>query len=389
MKVLEFRPNQDNKKSVIIKVGITVFVILLILLISLYIANQNVRAFLDRYVFRKEILQDNTVSIQLKTEENVSIYAYDKYITVLSKNKLSCYTNSGNIACELEVTVNNPVYSATIRFLCIGEEKGKKVYLVSGENILWQKEIEGEIVKVNVNKNGYVSIILSGTSYKSIIITLSPEGKELFKTYLSSTMAVATDISNDNKYLAIAEANTSGTVIQSNIKVISMEKAASDPSNSVINTYSGENNQLVINIKYQEKGSLVCLYDDSIHVIEKEEDSKLLDIIEKATYYDINLKNNIVQVIEKSTGLFNTDTEVLITNIYYKAENIYKLSSSAKAIYAYGDVIAINIGSEVHFVSTNGWLLKKYVSSQEVDNIVLGDSIGGIIYSDKIEIIGL
>lgn len=389
MKVLEFRPNQDNKKSVIIKVGIIVFVILLILLISLYIANQNVRAFLDRYVFRKEILQDSTVSIQLKTEEDVSIYAYDKYITVLSKNKLSCYTNSGNIACELEVTVNKPVYSANNRFLCIGEEKGKKVYLVSGENILWQKEIEGEIVKVNVNKNGYVSIILSGTSYKSIIITLSPEGKELFKTYLSSTMTVATDISNDNKYLAIAEANTSGTVIQSNIKVISMEKAASDPSNSVINTYSGENNQLVINIKYQEKGSLVCLYDDSIHVIEKEEDSKLLDINEKATHYDINLKNNIVQVIEKSTGLFNTDTEVLITNIYYKAENIYKLSSSAKAIYAYGDVIAINIGSEVHFVSTNGWLLKKYVSSQEVDNIVLGDSIGGIIYSDKIEIIGL
>ena len=388
MKILEFKSNTKNKKN-ILKIGIILLGVSLILLISLYIANQNVREFFDRYIFRKEIMQDNVVAIDLRSEESEFVYAYDKYITVLSKNKLSCYTNSGNVGCELEVAINKPIYSANNRFLCIAEEKGKKVYLISGSNILWQKDVEGEITKVNVNKNGYVSIILTGTSYKSIIITFSSEGKELFKTYLSSTVATITDISNDNKYLAIGETNTSGTVIQSSIKIISMEKASSDPSNSVVYTYIGDNNELLINIKYQEKGNLVCLYDNSIHVIEKEQDSKLLDINENATQFDINLKNNIVQVVEKPSGLFTANIEVLITNVYHKTENIYKLNSSAKGVYTYGDVIAINIGSEVHFISTNGWLLKKYVSRQEVNKIVLGDSIGGIIYNDKIEIVEL
>ena len=388
MKILEFKSNTKNKKN-ILKIGIIVLIILLVFLISLYIANQNVREFFDRYIFRKEIVQDNVVAIDLKSEESEHVYAYDKYITVLSKNKLSCYTNSGNVGCELELTINKPIYSANNRFLCIGEEKGKKVYLISGSNILWQKDVEGEITKVNVNKNGYVSVILTGTSYKSIIITFSSEGKELFKTYLSSTIATTTDISNDNKYLAIAETNTSGTVIQSSVKIISMEKAVSDPSNSVVYAYSGENNELLINIKFQEKGSLVCLYDNSIHIIEKEQDSKLIDINENATQFDINLKNNIVQVVEKSSGLFTANIEVLITNVYHKTENIYRLNSSAKGVYTYGDIIAINIGSEVHFISTSGWLLKRYVSRQEVNKIVLGDSIGGIIYNDKIEIVEL
>lgn len=46
----------------------------------------------------------------------------------------------------------------------------------------------------------------------------------MFKTYLSSSKAVDVAISNDNKHLAIAEVDTSGTIIQSSIKIISIEK---------------------------------------------------------------------------------------------------------------------------------------------------------------------
>ena len=75
----------------------------------------------------------------------------------------------------------------------------------------------------------------------------------MFNTYLSSTRAVDVSISNDNKYLAIAEVDTSGTMIQSSIKVISIDKASTDPTNSLENTYKGEENKLITNIKYQNK----------------------------------------------------------------------------------------------------------------------------------------
>ena len=66
-------------------------------------------------------------------------------------------------------------------------------------------DLDGNISKININKNGYISLILS----ENIIVTVNPEGKELFRTFLSKTYGVDTDISDDNKYLAIAECITS------------------------------------------------------------------------------------------------------------------------------------------------------------------------------------
>ena len=67
----------------------------------------------------------------------------------------------------------------------------------------------------------------------------------------------------------------------------------------------------------------------------------------------------------------------------------YTASSVTKELYTYGNIIAINLGTEVEFISTDGWLVKRYVANQEITNIVVSDSIAGIIYRDKIEIINL
>ena len=62
---------------------------------------------------------------------------------------------------------------------------------------MWDGKVEGNISRIDVNKNGSISAITRGTSYKSVIITFDKNGKELFKTYLASTIAVASQISVD------------------------------------------------------------------------------------------------------------------------------------------------------------------------------------------------
>ncbi len=86
-----------------------------------------------------------------------------------------------------------------------------------------KKSVDGNLDKVTVNKNGYVSAIVTGTTYKSVIITYDEKGNELFKTYLSKTIAVDACVSPDNAEFAYAEVNNSGTTIQSNIKIISIK----------------------------------------------------------------------------------------------------------------------------------------------------------------------
>lgn len=64
--------------------------------------------------------------------------------------------------------------------------------------------------QISINKNGYVAVTVVDTSYKTVIEMYDNQGNRLFKTFLSSTRVISTTISNDNKYLAIAEIDTSG-----------------------------------------------------------------------------------------------------------------------------------------------------------------------------------
>lgn len=386
MEIMQFTPNKNKKiKKIAIIVFLGLIIIAGVIIASLYVTDEEFREKFDIYILRKQVTEDNTAQILGETGQ---VCAYDKYIGILNKSTLTLYNSSGNEVTKLNTMISNPIFEKSNKYLCVGEKNGQKIYLINGENISWEKEIEGNIIDINVNKNGFVSIIVTGTSYKTVIITFDDKGKEIFKTYLASTSAITTSISNDNKYLAIAEIDSSSAIIQSNIKIISIEKAKEDPTNSIIYTYKAENNDLIIDIKYQDKGNLVCLYDNSIHIIEGENDTELLKIDEKSDFIDINLKNYIIQTVE-TTEFFKSNIKLLMTNVSNKNESLYLTSGVLKSLEISENIVALNFSTEVHFVNSNGWLIKKYISSQGITDIVIGNSIAGIIYRNKIEVISL
>ncbi len=386
----EPKEKKMNKKKLLLIILIIIIAISLITIAIIYCNNKEVREWIDKNIFRKEVMQDKVITIELKEEQNGNIYAFNKYIGILNKNKFTIYGNTGNKEKELEVQISNPIFNSANRFLAIGEKKGKKVYLLTDKDISWETEIEGSISQVYVNKNGYVAVVIVDTIHKTVISVYNPQGKPLFKTYLSSTRTADVSISNDNKHLAIAELNTSGTVIQSNVKILSIEKASTDPTNSLENTYQSGINKLITNIKYQDKDKLVCMYTDSINVIENGEDKVLIENDKrKVIFQSIKLTNNATSVEEKSSGLFTADSLVSIINTDNKNTKEYTVDAVAKEIYTYGDIIALNLGTEIEFINTEGWLVKRYIANQEITNIVVSDTIAGIIYRDKIEIVNL
>ena len=384
----DLQTKKINKKKIIIISIIIVILIALITISIIYVKNQQVREWIDKNIFRKEVMQNNVTTIELKDEQNNNIYAFNKYIGILNKTKLSIYNQNGNEEAQLEIQISNPIFNSANRFLTIAENQGQKFYLIEDKEIKWEADVEGNISQINVNKNGYVAVVITGTSYKTVIAMYSPEGKELFKTYLSTSRAVDVSISNDNKYLAIAEVDTSGTVIKSNIKIISIEKASTDPTNSVEKTYEEENGKLITNIQYQDKNRLVCMYSNEIDVIEDEQEKNLVDNQnKKIIFQSIELTNNIISIEEESSGLFTANSSVNIINVQNKETKNYKAESVTKEIVTNGDKIALNLGTEVEFINTEGWLVKRYIANQEITSIVMSDSLAGIIYRDKIEIV--
>lgn len=377
-----------NKKKMIIAISIGIILVVVAITMLLYYSSRDVRKFLDQYLFRKNITQEKLDSIELNYDSNINVFAYDKKICILAENKLMQYNSSGKLENEIELEINNPVYNINNKYIAISEKNGSKLNLISGSEILWTKDVDGNISKININNNGYVSVILTGTAYKSVIATFDNKGNELFKRYLATTTVVDTTISNDNKYLAFAEVNTSGTTIQSNIKIVSIE----EPSESVIYTYKADNNKLITNIKYDDNNQIICMFDNEITSIQNENNTVLMSLRENGkniNFSNINLNNYIYRAIEENDGIFNTNTVIEIKGTTNDKNVVYTVEGAAKDIYSFNNVIAISLGQEIEFINTSGWLLKRYSSLQEVQNVVLGNGIAGIVYQDKVEIVNL
>lgn len=398
MKYYMFRP-KDKKTDFRTKklktgriVKISLFIIFIAIIASLlfeYKYNEQFREFFDVKVLRKEISNENTTQIDISSKTSPYVYTYNKYITILDKNTLEVYTSSSKPDFTLDIAVTNPIYADSNRFLCIAEKAGSKVFLISGQNIIWQKDIEGQIHKINLNKNGYVAVATSNSGYKTIITLYNPNGEEVFTTYLPTTYAADIEISSDNKYIAIAELNTSGTVMQSDVRVISVENAKTNPDEAFVKSYETENKSIISNLKYQDKDKLICMYNDRI--VSMEENTTDIKSIESNTLFaDIELNNSVIEITKQVGGILKTDYYAYITNLTTSKDAVYKLNGVPKAIYCNSDVIAINYGTEIEIINTGGWLIRRYKSSlQEVKDIRLTNNVVAVIYKDKVEIINI
>ena len=388
LKVKKIKNNKSKFSA--LKTCIIFFItVTIIFVIARYIADENFRNSFDTHILKKELSESNLSTIEINSDTNPYIYSYDKYITVLSKNKFLEYTSDGNIHASLDVNISVPLIDSDGSYLVLAEKEGQKLYLISGNNILWQDNIEGKISKVRVNKNGYVSIIITNTTYKSVIVVYRTDGTELFRRYLASNYALCTDISDNNKYLAIGEVDYSGTIINSYVNVISIQLAQSNPNNSIVNTYQSESGEIITNINYFDKDSAMCMFNSYIQKVTSTNNERIYDVNTNDLFIDINLDNNIGIVRKQSSGMFSYEYELAIRSLNNN-ESLYILDKDVpKNIIVKHNLIALCFGNELKIVNTNAWLLKNYTSSKEIKNIVLGDSIAGIIYKNKIEIINL
>lgn len=387
----EPKEKEINKKRLVISIVIIIMVILLTIITIIYKNNKGTRNWIDKNIFRKEIHQNKLVSIEIDEIDSSNIYAFGKYFGVLNKNKFDIYNDSGKKETSLDIEVTNPLFSYNNRYLVIAEKSGQKLYLIEDRKIILEEDVEGSIAQVTINKNGYIAITIVDTSYKTVIAMYNNKGELLFNQYLPSTRVVSTSISNDNRYLALAEVDTTGTMVQSNIRIISIENGINRTEDSVKKVYNSENNDLITNIKYQDRNKLLCMYTDKIVCIKEDESMETIQEYKdkKVTFASIDLANTSLTIEEKSSGLFTADSVINIINTSNKSKTLYTAEAVTKEIYTAEDVIALNLGSEVEFINTSGWLLKRYTAEQEVNSIVLSDSIACIVYRDKIEIINL
>ena len=376
-------------KKIISIVSIVILVTLIIGIIITYSLNEQVREYIDFNVLKKEKYEEKTSQIKLLDDKKSYVCAYGNNIGVLSNNILHIYNSYAKEQFKLNIEITDPIFKSEKQNLLIAEKSGNKVYFISGKNIIWQKDIVGEITKISINKNGYVAIIFSQNTYKTGVITLNPQGEELFKIFLSNSYAIDADISNDNKYVAIAELNTEGTQIKSSIRILALDKLETDVDGSTVLKKETDADQMIVSIKYNDANELIAMYDDGIYLIKNEENNKLIEFNTDTLFANIDSSKEIFEINQKHEESIESIAQLNMLNTINNKKNKYNLEEIPKELTVTSSKIAISTGREVYFISNNAWLIKKFTSKQEIKEIVLGEHIAGIVYNNKICVLGI
>ena len=244
---------QNRRRNRVIKFTILLIFILIIIttivLTCVYFCNVNFRKWCDEKIINKEVAQSKVKSITINKDENVQVFAYDKYICILRKKTLEFYNRIGSKEGAIEIDITNAEFSAAGRYLAVCEKNGQKICLISGKEKMYENNIEGNITQISVNRNGYLSVVISNTSYKSVVDVFDRNGKEIFKTNLRTARVVDVSISQDSKYLAIAEVDLSGIIIKSSVQIVSMDLAQTNPDEAFINKYEATTGKFIKNMK--------------------------------------------------------------------------------------------------------------------------------------------
>lgn len=359
------------------------FVIIIVLAIIISIITYFNYDKIEEYIANKQWqMADSIATIQI---DDINQVESGKSLIMVTKNSIDLYKDSATKKNTISLVTSEIITSTANEYTVIGDKSSGNIYMLKEEIVVWNSKINGTILDIVVNKNGYVAVTYSQSGYKSVIRVIKPTGDELCTTFLGSTYAIDVAISNNNKLLAVAEVDTEGINISSNIKIIEIGNG----NDTKFNTVYSDSDSLILDIEYTDKNNLLILKDDGVVSIDKENLTK--DVLtydySEIVYSTIENSENVVAVRKASVGIFGSEC---VLEIYdEKSKKEYELTATPQNIYAQDETIALNMGNEVIFVGTNGKLIKRYTLGSQLKDIKLYEngSMAALIFRNKIELV--
>ncbi len=255
----------------------------------------------------------------------------------------------------MELDINEAVFTTSGRYMAICEENGQKFYLICGKEKLFESEIEGNITQIKVSRNGYVSIVISNTSYKSIVDVFDKTGKEIeidTNTIIEST--------KNSKYFIKIEQNEEQeiySILNSNLEKITTKNykyveylqdkyfiAISEEGKSGI---IDEQENVIIEFKYD----LIQTIKGKNIIQARNFESDMTEIYTNELNKILEIKNINIQILDDYSKIYNEEEEYYLDNNGNKIEDEEKLEEIKKsnAILRIGNFKRVTYGVEQYY----------------------------------------
>lgn len=384
-KIVNTKDKNDN--SFLFKRLIIFIFTFLGIFLAFYISSHPFREFIDTNILKREVKENSLKEIYEEVNAK-NVFLSNKNIHILTSGELKTYDKNGNFLSSNILSIGNAVCDHIGDYMVLGEKDGRKVFLFEKGKLKWEREIEGNIDNVYINKNGKICVIGKTSIYNSLIVLMDENGNSSLKRYFKSKYISKAGISGNDKFLVMALVDYEKIKILSEIEIMDIEKAANDEEGAIIKKYEKDELILDIDVQDTEETLVKCLKE--IYLVNKDEEKKVHDISDETSFVTIKLNGGFAEVNQIKTNIFKAENELKFYDKYGNNAGVLLLDDNIpKDVIGAGSNVLIEMQQQVIVSSDIGWLKKRYNSKRNIIDVKISEEMIAIIYNDQISIVSI
>ena len=372
-KEIKEKKRKEEKSNIINAIIFAIlFVMIVALSIATYIKTKNIDIFkeckfLEKYICESLKKDDEKIYFELNFDlsDKPKVTVYKGIIAMCSKESLKIYNSNGELKTNIDINYKTPIVKSSGNYLVVANMDGREVMFFEGFKKKWEKNQDGNIINIDLNKNGYVVVVHKGQNILSEATVYNRNGEECLVKGKASNYIIDAKLSNNNKEVVLNCIDTSGIKLNSIFEFI-------DINGKSTQTVVSHEDKLFLDTKFAKDYFVALTGEEVICYGLSNEELWRKNLNNKV--YCFNVCDDKYIVIDMESGqikdnLYRDSTQVKILNIKGNDVNTIKVDNIVKNIAVYDDIIALNLGKEIALYTSKGRYLKTVTSKIEVDKV--------------------
>ena len=321
-----------------------------------------------------------TTDILVREQESgTEVHAYGRGFFHITKDGVSCISSTGQTLWSEVLNASAPLYRAEADIL-VFNSRGR----------MYSKTLENPILSFSINKNGYLSVITQDREFYRIeVFGSTGEWKSGASFFERNVYPIATDISDDNRYMAISLLNVGGVKMSSEVVIAHLERSAAlDVVDGIFASSGVQDDTLIGTVEFMEGNNLVFASDKRIScaIIENDGNGRY------SHKWDLELTNQLDKIrfnegrsISIALGEPLINREAVDVGTVYQYNLSKELLSSTKAdgkvtyLFSGMDATIIGTGRLFRAVNRNGGTIWSYNATRDVRQIVFFENTSKVL----------
>lgn len=289
--------------------------------------------------------------LEFDTGGEYKLYAYERDILLLNNNGIKMVNNKGKDRWTYTYTLTNPMIDISGKYMLLADLDGNNtlnLFDADGNNILTYP-ISNDILSAKISKRRLAAVAMGEEGYKGSVVVYNKKAEEIFKWNSGEGYIIDIDISNDGRYVVVAQMMSDREEVYSKIHVINI---SSGQETAVMECESA----LISKINFDKNDNIIAVGDSKVFGYSKKgKQNYVIDLAGKSPQtYDIENGSNLVFLCRDSRG----NSVLEIYSLRGRFLGAYTSSDELKNICINDDNIVVSTSRNLLYLNHRGKLKK-------------------------------